>query len=102
MDLQLNTKDRLYQSVFAFIVSALALKLLSESRNQAISMANQITIEELVVMHMYQWEALMRVLEQKGLVTNMEVMEEIEKLRAENDALENGEASPGHSGLITP
>lgn len=52
-------------------------------------MQDGITLEELVVVHMYQWEALMRVLERKGLVTNLEVMEEIERLRAENDAAAN-------------
>jgi tellurite resistance protein len=49
-------------------------------------MDQEIAIEDLVILHMYQWEALMRVLERKGLLTNLEVMEEIESLKLEHEA----------------
>ena len=48
-------------------------------------MDQEISIEDLVLLHMYQWEALMRVLERKGLLTNLEVMEEIEALKREHE-----------------
>ena len=48
-------------------------------------MDQEISIEDLVILHMYQWEALMRVLERKGVLTNLEVMEEIESLKREHE-----------------
>ena len=37
-----------------------------------------VTIEQIAMTNMYQFEALMNVLERKGLVTSQEVMEELE------------------------
>jgi hypothetical protein len=61
-------------------------------------MNQEISIEDLVLLHMYQWEALMRVLERKGLLTNLEVMEEIEALKLEHEAVMRREAKDGLPG----
>ncbi len=61
-------------------------------------MNQEISIEDLVLLHMYQWEALMRVLERKGLLTNMEVMEEIEALKLEHEAVMKRESTDGLPG----
>ena len=61
-------------------------------------MNQEISIEDLVLLHMYQWEALMRVLERKGLLTNMEVMEEIEALKLEHEAVMRRESQDGLPG----
>jgi hypothetical protein len=61
-------------------------------------MNQEISIEDLVLLHMYQWEALMRVLERKGLLTNLEVMEEIEALKLEHEVVMRRESEDGLPG----
>ena len=41
------------------------------------------TIEELVISNVYTQEALINLLEQKGILTKKEVLEEIQRLRVE-------------------
>ena len=38
----------------------------------------EITVEQIALTNMYQFEALLNVMEKKGLVTSQEVMEELE------------------------
>ena len=42
---------------------------------------NIVTFEELLMSNMYEQEALINILERKGIITKQEVLEEIKELR---------------------
>ena len=43
---------------------------------------DMLTLEDLVISHSYEMLALITVLEQKGILTRAEIIEEIQKLKA--------------------
>ena len=44
-----------------------------------------VTVEDITISNMYEIEAIIRVLEKKGLLTHGEVLEELQRLRVERD-----------------
>ena len=44
-----------------------------------------VSIEELAISNMWELEALINILEQKGLILKEELLEEIKKLKVEHD-----------------
>ena len=55
-------------------------------------MSGMVSNKELIYSNMLQLEAIIRVLERKGLVSSLEILEEVEKLEIEMEGKMRGKA----------